>query len=62
MSNESRRLYQAFTLKGMSKEDAFFAVLDHFRDLHCFDRDRYAEETKQLKARIAKLEKASEPE
>lgn len=62
--NSSRQLYQMFVKKGMQKEDAFFAVLDHFNDQHWSDRNRYGEEIKYLKAevdalreRIAKIEK-----
>jgi hypothetical protein len=40
----------------MQKEDAFFAVLDHFNELHWHDRNRYSEEIKQLKERVATLE------
>ena len=37
-------------------------IIDHYNEQHWHDRNRYAEENNQLKARIAKLEKASEPE
>ena len=41
MASESRQLYQMFIKKGMQKEDAFFAVFDHFNEQHWFDRNRY---------------------
>jgi hypothetical protein len=37
-------------------------IIDHFNQQHWSDRNRYGEEIKQLKAKIAKLEKTSEPE
>ncbi len=55
MPNESRRLYHAFLLKGMKKEDAFFAVLDHFNEQHWQDRDRYHERIKVLETDNARL-------
>ena len=67
MANDSRHLYQMFIKKGMPKEDAFFAVLDHFNDLHWQDRNRYHERIKvleadnaRLKADHTELDKASE--
>jgi hypothetical protein len=56
MANESRQLYQKFIRNGMQKEDALFAVIDHHNEQHWYDRNRYGEEIKRLKARIAKLE------
>lgn len=48
MANSSRELYRAFLKKGIPKEDAFFAVLDHYFDLWLADRDRYDERLKRL--------------
>jgi hypothetical protein len=69
MANESRILYQGFIKKGMPKEDAFFAVLDHFNEQHWYDRNRYGEEIKrlseefmQLKARLSALETKGQTE
>jgi hypothetical protein len=62
MANESLQLYQSFIRKGMQKQDAFFAVIDHFNDLHWHDRNRQGEEIKQLKARVAILEGKGEGE
>jgi hypothetical protein len=62
MANNSRQLYQMFIKKGMQKEDAFFAVIDHFNDQHWHDRDRYHERIKQLESQVAKLDKASHQE
>ena len=63
MPNDSRILFQTFVKKSLTDRDALFAVLDHFRDLHCFDRDHYAKvteamlaENQEMKERIAKLE------
>lgn len=53
MANESRQLYQAFIKKGMPKDEAFFAVIDHFNELHWHDRNRYDERIKQLEARLS---------
>jgi hypothetical protein len=50
-----------FIKKGMQKEDAFFAVLDHFNDQHWHDRNRYHERIKTLEERVAEL-KASRSE
>jgi hypothetical protein len=55
MANESRQLYQAFIKKGMPKEDAFFAVLDHFNDQHWEDRNRYHDRIKNLETDNAEL-------
>lgn len=55
VANSSRQLYQAFIKRGMGKEDAFFAVLDHFNGLHWHDRDRYDERIKALEAENARL-------
>lgn len=52
MANESRQLYHAFIKKGMPKDEAFFAVLDHFNDLHWHDRNRYDERIKKLESRL----------
>lgn len=57
MRNSSRQLYQKFLGQGMSKDAAFFAVLDHFNELHWHDRDRVTEENKRLKERLDRLEK-----
>ena len=53
MANESRRLYQSFVKRGMAKEDAFFAVLDHFNELHWHDRDRYDGRIRELERESA---------
>jgi hypothetical protein len=62
MANQSRQLYQMFIKKGMQKEDAFLAVLDHFNDQHWQDRDQYHARIKELEAKHAKLDKASHQE
>jgi len=56
MANDSRTLYQGFINRGVSKENSFFAVMDHQNELHYHDRNRYGEEIKQLKERVATLE------
>lgn len=63
MPNDSRLLFQAFAKKGLSDREALFAILDHFAQLHCFDRDHYAkvtasirEENREMKERVARLE------
>jgi hypothetical protein len=68
MANESRQLYQVFIKKGMQKEDAFFAVLDHFNDQHWQDRNRYHEritaletDNSDLKDKFARLAPAGDP-
>lgn len=53
MANEARLLYQKLLKQGMPREEAFFAVIDHFNELHWHDRNRYDE-------RLKKLEKAPE--
>lgn len=60
MGNESRRLYLSFVQKGLSKEDAFFAVIDHFNDLHWHDRNRYHERIRRLEGRAAPAAGTSE--
>ena len=52
MSNGARHRYQTFIKRGMPKEDAFFAVLDHFNEQHWLDRDRYHERIKQLEGQL----------
>lgn len=52
MANESRQLYHAFVKKGMPKEDAFFAVIDHFNTQHWHDRDRYDERIRRLESQM----------
>lgn len=56
MANSSRLLYQSFIKKGISKEDAFFAVLDHFNELHWHDQNAYDVRIKQLETRVLELE------
>ena len=48
MANSSRELFHAFVKKGLTDREALFAILDHFAQLHCFDRDRYDERLKKL--------------
>jgi hypothetical protein len=48
MANDSKTLFQSFVRKGLSDRDALFAVIDHFSQLHCFDRDRYDERVRKL--------------
>jgi hypothetical protein len=48
-----------FIKKGMQKEDAFFATLDHFNAQHWSDRNRYHERIKTLEDEVAKLIKAA---
>ncbi len=55
MANESRQLYQTFVKKGLSKEDAFFAVIDTFNDQHWHDRNRYHERIKALESEVHRL-------
>ncbi len=62
MSNESRQLYQTFLKKGMQKDDAFFAIIDHYNSLHWHDRNAHLERIKTLEAKVAKLDKASHQE
>jgi hypothetical protein len=62
MANDARQLYQTFIKCGMQKEDAFFAVLDHFNKQHWEDRDRYHTRIKELEDKLAGLDKASQPE
>lgn len=59
----SFNLYQSFLRKGLSKEQAFFALIDHHNHLHWSDRDRYgelvkkqADEINELKSRLFRLE------
>jgi len=59
VANESRQLYPMFIKKGMQKEDAFFATLDHFNAQHWSDRNRYHERIKTLEDEVAKLIKAA---
>lgn len=47
-ANSSRELYRSFLKKGMAREDAFFAVLDHFNHLHFYDRNSQHERLKKL--------------
>ncbi|QEL14762.1 hypothetical protein [Limnoglobus roseus] len=59
MTNSSRVLYQAFLKKGLSKEDAFFAVIDHYFGL-CGNVDEInRKETQKLDVRVNALEKGS---
>lgn len=65
MANSSRELFHAFVKKGLTDREALFAILDHYAQLHCFDRDRYDERVKTLEAdnaglkeRLSALEKA----
>ena len=62
MANSSADLYAMMLKKGMSKEQAFFAVLDHFHELHCFDRNRYDERIRKLEATVARLDKEGHAE
>jgi hypothetical protein len=62
MANNARQLYQVYIKRGMMKEDTFFAIIDHFNELHWHDRNRYGEEIRTLKDRIAALECAKDSE
>ena len=62
MSNDSRQLYQAFIKRGLQKEDAFFAVIDHFNSLHWHDRNGYHQRIKKMEEKLAELDKASHSE
>lgn len=53
--NSSRTLYQGFVMRGMSKEDAFFAVIDHMNELHWNDRNVYHARIKALESEIHRL-------
>lgn len=56
MANQSRQLYQKLLKQGMQKEDAFFAVLDHFNELHWHDRNRASERLAKVESRLFKAE------
>jgi hypothetical protein len=58
--NDARTLYQGFIMRGVNKENAFFAIIDHFVEMNLHDRNRLNEEIKRLKSRIAKLESQDE--
>lgn len=49
--SKSRVLYQKFIAQGMSKDAAFFAVIDHFNEQHWYDRDQHHERIKKLEAK-----------
>lgn len=53
----AKPLYQTFLKRGMSKDEAFFAVVDHFNRQHWYDRDLYNERIKSLEDKLARLEK-----
>ena len=60
--NSSRQIYHRWVKDGMTKEDAFFAVIDHWNSLHFHDRNRYGEEIKKLKEWIARMETKGQDE
>lgn len=55
MPNDSRTLFQAFQKKGLSDREALFAILDHHAQLHCFDRNHYAQVAEELRAENAQM-------
>lgn len=46
--NKSIELYRMNLKKGMPKEEAFFATLDHYFGLWLHDRNRYDERLRRL--------------
>jgi hypothetical protein len=55
--NESVTLVRDLMKKGLTATEAICKVIDHRDNLHWDDRNRLTEENKQIKARLARLEK-----